>query len=121
MQQQLLLHHNLADMYVPPQSPRFTKFINFLTYLKTNTLQQSFPCICMECCLIISKAEVQEHRSKHPKQVTPSFQDMKMASRNDIQDLCTKHNRIKDGKVEMFRLSQQVMDKCKDVDMWKSG
>ena len=81
--QQQLLNHNL-DLFVPPASPRFSKFINFLTYLKSNNLDQSFPCICMECWLIISKAEVQEHRSKHPKQVTPSFQDMKMASRNDI-------------------------------------
>jgi hypothetical protein len=34
---------------------------------------------------------------------------MKLASRNDIIELCVKHKRVKDGKHEMFKLSAVVM------------
>jgi hypothetical protein len=62
----------------------------------------------MECWLIIAKEEVSEHRQRHPKQVTPSFQEMKLASRNDIVDLCQKHGRSANNRLEVFDCSAKV-------------
>ena len=53
-------------LLIAPNSPRFKIFMAFLLFLKTN-LKEHTPCICMECWMIVTKMEVQEHRSKHPK------------------------------------------------------
>lgn len=60
----------------------------------------------MECWKIVIKAEAQEHRSKHPKQVTPTFAEMKVATENDIVELCKKHSRFRDQKCEVFSLGE---------------
>jgi hypothetical protein len=90
-------------LLIAPNSPRFKIFMAFLLFLKTN-LKEHTPCICMECWMIVTKSEVQEHRSKHPKQVTPTFAEMKVATDNDIVDLSKKHKRWRDQKCEVFSL-----------------
>ena len=71
------------DFKLSISSQKFQKFIALLAHLKQFPLQCA-PCICMECWSIISKDESVQHRLNHPKQVTPAFQDMKVATKQDI-------------------------------------
>lgn len=119
-QMQMPAAEPVCDLKMQQTSPRFSKFISFLASLKQSPLQCA-PSICMECWLIIAKEEVGEHRSRHPKQVTPSFQEMKLASRNDIVDLCTKHGRVNGSKLEVFDCSQKVKAALTKVQKWNDG
>jgi hypothetical protein len=125
MKQMMMLNQTLpqpqpqAPTKLQIQTPKFAKFIALLAYLKQHPLpNQTNPSICMECWLIISAQEVQEHRSMHPKQVTPSFQEMKLASKNDIIDLCQKHGKKEANAVTVFGLSAQVKDVVMKLPKW---
>lgn len=94
--------------------------MSFLAFLKTN-LKEHSPCICMECWSIVIKDELPEHRSKHPKQVTPTFAEMKVATENDIIDLCKKHAHFKDNKCEVFTLSGSLIKILSKQTKWNNG
>ena len=63
----------------------------------------------MECWKIVVKTEAQEHRQKHPKQVTPTFAEMKVATEQDIIDLSKKHSRWRDSKCEVFSVGESLL------------
>ncbi len=105
---------------VGANSTMFAKFITFLAHLKQTALP-SQPCICMECWLIITSAEIPYHRQQHPKQVTPSFQDMKMASKSDITDLCQKHKKFNNNLYELFLLSPEFKIVAQSLKQWQDG
>lgn len=69
----------------------------------------------------MTKSEVQEHRAKHSKQVTPTFSEMKVATGSDIIDLCKKHNRWRDQKCEVFALGESLLKILQTQSRWNDG
>lgn len=75
----------------------------------------------MECWQIVTKSEVADHRSKHSKQVTPTFAEMKVATETDITDLSKKHKHWRDSKCQVFSLCQSLLKLLQTQTRWKDG